>query len=694
MNHNRIRMACGLFALFFALCALLPGCGPAGGKPTPGIEASPGVEASAGQAAREALEYLTSAECAGRAVGTQGNARAVEYIRATLEGFSYQPLFGESLLVPYLHQNVVLLDQSQYTVALTANGKREELVCGEDFFPFWYVEPFETEAELAVWDGQREISGMAALLHPSSEIIAASAKNPALLVLESDFPACSPHSPQAGKPGQVWLTAAGMQKARGAQRISVACNAAVEDEQQHNIIALKQGLNRNKAVLITAHLDHVGYAGGFAAQGAVDNASGVAALLGAAEKLAEGASKYDVVFCAFNGEEEGLQGSAAIARELAGAYEQIVVINLDCVGVAESGRELFLDATVSGGVGSYLANALTRQGFIFAECDLGTPSDQLSFRALNQGIDAVALLSPDWMDYAHSPLDTTQAIDLAILCELGAAVADCARGYDFAPQSNSSLPVSENGPTEQQREASDQARAKAEELLSATPLAYDEMLIFDMPDGTWVATGNRLLLPGEIALYYPGLALPAELAGLPLGGLLINTTAPEYVDHCGSLFGQILSLTHYYGNGGDVPKETPVKRACFAPELYYNVSVFYQGEERRLQLCLANTRNGFTTPPDSIADSDYQMEFALDGEFAGVTVYGREAEEAEYFDYLTEDGACYVTGQYFNYQIREANGGTRIGSAGGVTLEELVAVLGQIKTACLPERILRELEGQ
>ncbi|GKT34073.1 Zn-dependent exopeptidase M28, partial [Aduncisulcus paluster] len=65
-------------------------------------------------------------------------------------------------------------------------------------------------------------------------------------------------------------------------------------------------------ILFSAHFDHVGINGdGSYNPGALDNASGVAALLelARAAALTDGQRDYTLAFAAFNSEEEGLLGS-------------------------------------------------------------------------------------------------------------------------------------------------------------------------------------------------------------------------------------------------------------------------------------------------------------------------------------------------------------------------------------------------
>ena len=106
-----------------------------------------------------------------------------------------------------------------------------------------------------------------------------------------------------------------------------------------NVVAVLTGRDptlRREAVVYTAHLDHLGIGepvdGDTIYNGAVDNASGVAALLGVAEKFSERDERplRSVVFVATTAEEPGLLGSDYFIRHLPEGIQRVVAaINID-----------------------------------------------------------------------------------------------------------------------------------------------------------------------------------------------------------------------------------------------------------------------------------------------------------------------------------------------------------------------------
>lgn len=190
-----------------------------------------------------------------------------------------------------------------------------------------------------------------------------------------------------------------------------------------NVVAILPGSDpalSREAVVVGAHLDHLGR-GGFGSletgepgqihNGADDNASGVAALLRAAHRLAHGPRPArSVVFVAFTGEELGLLGSSRYANDPAVPLEHTVaMVNMDMVGRLED------DPLIAYGTGTaqewedLLAPAADSAGLTIAREASGFgPSDHTSFYA--KQIPVLHFFTNVHTDY-HRPGDDWQKID-------------------------------------------------------------------------------------------------------------------------------------------------------------------------------------------------------------------------------------------------------------------------------------------
>ncbi|WP_195469094.1 M28 family peptidase [Clostridium sp. D43t1_170807_H7] len=124
------------------------------------------------------------------------------------------------------------------------------------------------------------------------------------------------------------------------------------DNNVNNIIGVIKGKDSSKAVVISAHFDHVTVREKLEEssnssessqikvtkiQGAIDNASGISVLLESAKDLVkyykEEKPEHDIIFAAFNAEELGLIGSSKFVEDFKDSYEDWYNINIDCVGI-------------------------------------------------------------------------------------------------------------------------------------------------------------------------------------------------------------------------------------------------------------------------------------------------------------------------------------------------------------------------
>ncbi len=120
---------------------------------------------------------------------------------------------------------------------------------------------------------------------------------------------------------------------------------------QH-VIGVIPGKDHSKAIVLTAHYDHIGSdKNGKPYSGAVDNASGVGALVDMAQLLKDQASslEQDILICAMDGEEEGLQATSMLEDQLKNKYTSFYNIDFDCIGI-KGDNDIILagDSTVSG----------------------------------------------------------------------------------------------------------------------------------------------------------------------------------------------------------------------------------------------------------------------------------------------------------------------------------------------------------
>jgi Zn-dependent M28 family amino/carboxypeptidase len=97
-----------------------------------------------------------------------------------------------------------------------------------------------------------------------------------------------------------------------------------------NLVARIKGAKPGKAMVVSAHYDHLGVRNGEIYNGADDNASGVAGLLAVAEAFKAKPPKHDVIFAVVDAEESGLRGAKAFVAAPPVPLEAIALdVNFD-----------------------------------------------------------------------------------------------------------------------------------------------------------------------------------------------------------------------------------------------------------------------------------------------------------------------------------------------------------------------------
>ncbi len=200
-----------------------------------------------------------------------------------------------------------------------------------------------------------------------------------------------------------------------------------------------KGALADQTIVVGAHYDHVGMGGeGSLAPGTIavhngadDNASGTAAMLGSAAqieaRLAGKSSHRRVVFMAFSGEERGLLGSKHYVRNPRFPLDStIAMVNLDMVGRLRD-NELTVYGTGSSatfdGLIEQVNDKQTEPFRIFKVPSGYGPSDHQSF--YESGVPVLFFFTGLHNDY-HRPSDDFDKIDFGGLSRITDIVSDVA----------------------------------------------------------------------------------------------------------------------------------------------------------------------------------------------------------------------------------------------------------------------------
>ncbi len=153
-------------------------------------------------------------------------------------------------------------------------------------------------------------------------------------------------------------------------KASVSFNNDIKKQRSKNVIGVLPGSKRpNEYVLYTAHWDHLGRCGAAGSEdvicnGAVDNATGTAALVALAEAhVKAGPPERSLVFLAVTAEESGLLGSKSYAANPVVPLERTVGgINMDAFSMSGPARDVIVVGKGKSELDAYLERALASEG--------------------------------------------------------------------------------------------------------------------------------------------------------------------------------------------------------------------------------------------------------------------------------------------------------------------------------------------
>lgn len=191
-----------------------------------------------------------------------------------------------------------------------------------------------------------------------------------------------------------------------------------EEREALNVFAIHKGKTRPmEAVVFGAHYDSLNLKGGpdDDAPGADDDGSGTAAVIEAARILARHEFERTIIFCCFAGEEQGLLGSRALAKEIkALGFEVVGMLNNDIIASPGESCRIFADATSRPMMrrAKLVGNAAAPDFEILLQARADRPGrggDQQPFQA--EGIPAIRLMSThENLEAQHTADDTIDKI--------------------------------------------------------------------------------------------------------------------------------------------------------------------------------------------------------------------------------------------------------------------------------------------
>lgn len=168
---------------------------------------------------------------------------------------------------------------------------------------------------------------------------------------------------------------------------SLTIKNTIKKSISNNVVAIIPGTKRPKEnIIYSAHWDHLGIGekvnGDSIYNGAVDNATGVAALLEIAAAFQKSAQKPErsIVFVSFTGEEQGLIGSEYYAKHPVYPVSQTIAdINMDMMGIAGKTKDIVVYGYGQSDLEDYAEVSAKKQGRVIVKDPV--PSSGLYYRS-------------------------------------------------------------------------------------------------------------------------------------------------------------------------------------------------------------------------------------------------------------------------------------------------------------------------
>lgn len=487
-----------LILFFFLLLLVLSGCNV--------------VNTEEKSAIKETIKILTADNMMGRLTGTNGNNLAVQFIEEEFRKIELSPINSDGYLIEYPHQ-FYNPESSQFRITVSAeNGKNIELTRGLDFLEragfsnYASKQPFTFDAD------DPNLTDSYVILETSTDFQKVFEKAKGIFVVEELFSKTLAIDTIDKPIIQISKDTYKQLKKIGNGEIEILSEFNMEEIKAFNVVGKISGQDSENALIISAHLDHIGWVNDTIFHGAIDNASGIAILLDVAKLLKQHSEKIngftkDIIIVAFNGEESGLQGSYHFVDYIKDRYEHIYNINLDSINSNPveilSGDEDTLVELIED-IYTFLDQ---RDISVNIDTSMGSTSDHTSF--LYRHINAISIGSQNVRKKIHHPFDTANEIDYDFLAKLSSAISQFIiehdhKNYEHVHTSAENLSSDELKKLKEQEEMFE---------LERQGLKYDEFKLVEVDEIIYALEHRSYVFydPQELKQYYSDLYIPTEI---------------------------------------------------------------------------------------------------------------------------------------------------------------------------------------
>ncbi|MTI46979.1 MAG: M28 family peptidase [Firmicutes bacterium] len=374
----------------------------------------------------ETCEYLASNELEGRLTGTKGNEMAMEYIEQYFDYLGLDKFENNSYRQEYTHE-FYNPDSQQYNITFKDNNRViKKGIYGKDFLPQMVDGDINTTYPITFNIDDKNIENSAIVIDNQKDFQKVFNKAKLILSKKENFKKYLINNLINNREQKVIQISEELYDLLKEEQGSITVEFKLDKEEiiDNNLVGIIKGNDGKNAIVLSAHFDHVGAIDDKVFNGALDNSSGVSSLLSIAKQLKEYSNdnsfSNDIIICAFNGEESGLQGSKSFVNKIKNKYEKILNINIDCIGGKNAKQiDISSDTDISGILQGELITYFNNVGY---DCDISYGmSDHASFDSDN--MIAISVIQRD-LDVIHTDKDTSEKLDYESILDISKRISN------------------------------------------------------------------------------------------------------------------------------------------------------------------------------------------------------------------------------------------------------------------------------
>jgi hypothetical protein len=289
---------------------------------------------------KKTMETIASPTFMGRLPGTEGNDKTVEYITNF-----YEEIELDTYDEDYYHDTIqTVFNPDEQTANLEVffdNGTSKVYKYGEDYIDYPSLISTDTNSLITFQGDDVDIENKILVIDKNDTTSRRTSKAKLIFQQTDSMFRITKLFTKPTNYIQISNNLYNDLKNKNISSVSLQLSYIPREANIKSVIGKIKGIDSTKAVVLSAHLDHVGWAGDTIFCGAVDNGSGITTILELAKRLKERSQeqpfKTDIIIAAFNGEDSVLSCTRDFVLDMIDEYDQFYDINIDTIGKSDGG---------------------------------------------------------------------------------------------------------------------------------------------------------------------------------------------------------------------------------------------------------------------------------------------------------------------------------------------------------------------